>query len=156
MATADASELGLEFDWRDADPEEIGRKLRDVLSTLPHYYRPLEEFLRHFRYKPGWTFTLRNHPSHPLEVQLQITMHVRNSRDPDSPNLIPVVGEFAAPFMPDLDGSDDMLEDVYLHWIRDAIQFMEKHEIDEWIRYKNELPFDPHRRSDNGEAQPEF
>ena len=110
------------------------------------------EFFENFSYKPNWHFDYK------LEVDFDvhkviITMQVPDSRksvpEPDhfqmgARQTIPLVPISKVIVLPD----DWYGEDHAKEYIRLQIRDMEDHEIDEWFRYKGELPFDPHKQKE--------
>ena len=55
--------------------------------------------------------------------------------------LIPVQGNYPIPFFPPGEEMD------FIQWVRRTLQSMELHESDEWLKYKGEILFDPHKEN---------
>lgn len=95
-----------------------------------------KEFFENFAYKPNWRFDLEDWGH---ELRLRIQMRVPNSRVSDESGVHPPTLVSKAVLLDSWMG-----EEYAKNYTRAVIQNMENHEIDEWFRYKGELPFDPH------------
>ena len=99
-------------------------------------YRRWEKFLQDFTYKPNWRFTAVEGGIYP---GIYIQMRVPNSRrDVFNPNDTVLISKTVN--VPD----SWVSEEFALDYLKSCIGHLEDHEIDEWIRYKGELVFDPH------------
>lgn len=58
-----------------------------------------------------------------------------------SREVVEVVGSYAIPAY----GVGDEL--AFIEWMRHTFRTMEKHELDEWLKYKGELLNDPHKKA---------
>lgn len=94
------------------------------------------ECIRQFTYKPNWRFTYYDD----FTPMVQIDMRVMDSRQPAPDPRKTVVVNQKLSLPPRWHG-----EEYALDFIRSVIRKMEDHEVDEWIRYRGELVFDPHK-----------
>lgn len=110
-----------------------------------------KEFFENFSYKPNWVFEFRPEVDFMLTDRVFITMHVPDSRKPlpeptpldlmmGKRTVVSMVPVSKNVILDPWDG-EERAKDL-LRW---HIREMEDHEIDEWFRYKGELPFDPHK-----------
>lgn len=108
-----------------------------------------KDFFDNFSYKPNCEFDY----THDIDFdrnRLVITMRVPDSRKPLPDTEILVNGRRKTiPLVPITQTvrlgrwvSEDYAKNLMRFYIRE----MEDHEIDEWIRYKGELVFDPHNK----------
>lgn len=110
------------------------------------------EFFENFSYKPNWHFDYQLKLDFD-EHKVMITMRVPDSRAPTpDPVHFPMGARQTIPLIP-ISKEVNLPEEWYgedhaKEYIRFHIRDMEDHEMDEWFRYKGELPFDPHKRKD--------
>lgn len=115
--------------------------------------RSWEEFFENFSYKPNFEFDYKYEKyevNEWLKYKVIITMRVPDSRRPlPDPEtlvngirqvipLVPITNTVLLYKWPD--------EKEALSRMRWEIRTMEDHEIDEWLKYNGELPFDPHKK----------
>lgn len=97
-----------------------------------------EEFFKDFSYRPECEFHIVPSMGYSVfGVRLQIRRKVEDTYNPG--RMITVI--FNAT-LPEFGGMVDEAE--ALLYVRQEIHIMEKHEADEWIRYKGEMIFNPH------------
>lgn len=109
----------------------------------------LSEWLGRIRYKPDTRFEISPVFSHVGCLQIVVLRHLADSTKGlmtltealDPRNHVKVAATFEVP--PYYLRTDDF--DAFVHWIHQELFGMEKHEMDEWFRVDNHLPFDPHK-----------
>lgn len=130
----------------------------DAMLYLSEEAGQVHGYLSRFRYKPGWEFHVRCAPESDA-VMLEVMFRAEDSRHPHRPpvyrditfspgeplrierdDLIPITGQFNVPRLAQMHDP----EPRFFDWLRETIQFMERHECDEWFRVDGYLPFDPH------------
>jgi hypothetical protein len=109
------------------------------------------EFFSKIRYKPNFTIDYSNAINFDRE-SIIVKMLVPDSRDPD--NFVkaqPMVGwGHEARRIPLLPVTSTFIleqwhgEEYAKGWLRNVLRQMEDHELDEWLRYEDELMNDPH------------
>lgn len=96
-----------------------------------------ESLVAEISYKPGWKLRAReDYYNAGFELVVMCKQPDRESHEPvqlASRNVI---------FYSTI---EDMDEHAVLMWVRRCLHNMEMHEADEWINFRGERPFDPHR-----------
>ena len=95
-----------------------------------------EEVLKHCDYKKE--FSLRIREGKPRKLVLAAKLPDSVTRDGQ---IIDISMDFAIP-----QDDEGLSERDWLKVIRWAIVSLEMHEVDEWLTYKGEQPYDPHTR----------
>lgn len=94
----------------------------------------LEEILEQCSYKPGYSLRIQD----PDGIKkLVVSAKVYNSRERDDLEETYISMDFAVP-------TSELPERDWMKFIRFCILSLEVHEIDEWLYYKGERPYDPH------------
>ena len=122
-------------------------------------FKWVQMMLSQFSYKPGWQFDLHRRPE-VGGVMLTISLMVEDSRR--GPNQIPryremtlTAGEpfrierddlipISGSYVVDRYATEGRDEDRFLRWLHSRITSVERHETDEWFRFKGRLVHDPH------------
>lgn len=100
----------------------------------------LEEFqcfIADISYKPGWRLRIRDdlwQCGYVLAVDCE---------QPDRNSCKPV--RLGSQNILYYEAIDRMDKDEVLRWVRHCLHRMETHEADEWLTYRGERPFDPHK-----------
>lgn len=97
-------------------------------------YHPLVVLLRHFTYKPGWSFKWRF--DDPILI-LYITANVIDADNPEQECQIMHSHSFDLSF-------NHANEDFWMKFLRSIIITMETHEVDEFFQIEGVKVFDPH------------
>lgn len=100
-----------------------------------------EGLLGRFEYKPGWVLSLHRYSDDGDSVRLGVEFMAPDSRFPDSDTgHVPVCGVFDIPAKV----WESRSEAEFWVWLHRVLEFMERHELDEWFRIDGTLLSDPH------------
>lgn len=97
-----------------------------------------DEFVKSFKYKP---FT---HVEHVYDIDYDWHFLVVDMIVPDINNPSKTIRISQKTKVPPF-GTHGINEEGALAWLRDILQAMECHEVDEWFNYDGERTFDPHK-----------
>lgn len=137
-----------------SDP--IGGFIEHWGNDMEDAFRWALDQVRRVSYKPAWRLEMRRDMGGPT---LHVEFMTEDSRHPGRPpsyrettimadepfrierdDLIPVSAAFHVPPRILMD-RDHVL---FLHWLQGCLEFVEKHEQDEWFRVDGQLVNDPH------------
>jgi len=107
----------------------------------------VKDILDKFQIRPGglWEYTVQLDDDDPAKPVLELVTYTQNSRDERyfeefPPDELPVTLTMRRPLTPeDISGEGTLVEVVV-----ETVASFAAHEALEWIRYKGEIPYDPH------------
>lgn len=125
--------------------DELNPDMKDILgldwsAERERILQWAQGLLNRFEYKPGWVFTLHRYAEQGDSVRLEVAFMAPDSRHPRSDKNFPITGVFDIPENVYREFSD---ADFWV-WLHRVIEFVERHEMDEWFKIDGKMMTDPH------------
>lgn len=110
-------------------------------EDLEKGFRWVTKLIARFTYKPGWTFDLGRLPESHDSIRLEVRFYAPDSRGEEIlPKTTSVTGTFDVPLR--IWSVQDEAE--FWVWLHHVLEYMERHELDEWFTIDGKLLRDPH------------